>query len=56
MKIDYDYFDFHSQYKRGGGAAMDQYVNDQLKNLYMGQIQYFHEHTTNTYSSEDDSL
>ena len=35
MKIDYDYFDFHSQYKKGGGAAMDQYVNEQLKNLYL---------------------
>ena len=35
MKIDYDYFDFHSQYKKAGGAAMDQYVNEQLKNLYL---------------------
>lgn len=38
MKIDYDYFDFHSQYKKAGGAAMDQFVNEQLKNLYLDQI------------------
>jgi hypothetical protein len=42
-KIDYDYFDFHSQYKKLGGAGIDNFINTQVKNLYLTNINLFSE-------------
>ncbi len=42
-RIDYDYFDFHFNYKKGGIALLDTYINDMLRNLYLRDIGMYQE-------------
>ena len=48
-RIDYDYFDFHTQYKKNGGAAIDQFIGNNLKNLYLNKIGLFNEKASYNY-------
>jgi hypothetical protein len=55
--VDYDYFDFHHNYKKGSGTAnLDSYVNDQLKNLYLTGIGMYSDKSTFTFSADGDSM
>lgn len=52
-RVDFEYFDFHAQYKKcGSSALMDTYINDQVKNLYLNSIGLYSEKTTVTYTDE----
>jgi hypothetical protein len=42
-RIDYDYLDFHTQYKKHGGAGIDQFIANNLKNLYLNKIGLYNE-------------
>jgi hypothetical protein len=43
--VEYDYFDFHYHLKKGGGTTntLDQYINEQVKNLYLNNIGVYQE-------------
>ena len=52
-RIDYDYFDFHYEYKRGGGTVhLETYINEQLRNLYLRDIGLFQENAAFNYSDD----
>jgi hypothetical protein len=52
QRIDYDYFDFHLNCKKGGFNLLDAYINDMIKNLYLRDMGYYSEkHTLYTNST-----
>lgn len=45
-KINYEYFDFHSNQKKGGSGLLDLYVRNILKKLYLKDMGVFSEKFT----------
>lgn len=45
-RVDYDYFDFHYNCKKGGFSLLDTYINDMIRGLYLRDIgMYCEKHT-----------